>query len=512
MTNMKNHHQHIQQKLEERKANNALRELKTNTNLIDFCSNDYLGFASEKSIHQVENELAQFGATGSRLISGNHQITERIEGYLADFYNSEAALIFNSGYNANLGFFSCVPQREDTIIYDELIHASIRDGIRLSNAKSFSFKHNNLEELQNKITKAKGNIYVAVESVYSMDGDAAPLTEIAAICKKQNIALIVDEAHAVGVFGNGKGLCAELNIEKDVFARVVTFGKAYGCHGAAILGSNDLKDYLINFSRPLIYTTALPLQSVLTIKKAHDFLAENLGRVEKLQENITHFKKFTENCQLKTVNSRSGIQCIIIQGNDEVKKLASKIQNQGFDVRPILYPTVPKGQERLRICLHSFNTTQSIRELITHLNPPSREEASPLEGRQRGVINESNNYYNKNLKFLARENRKEMTKAEVKIWNDLLRKKQCFGYRFLRQRPILNYIVDFMCPELKLIIQIDGYSHHFEEVYENDLKRQQEIEALGYTFVRFTDDEVMNNFNNVIRYFESLPLSGDTEG
>jgi len=509
---MKNHHQHIQQKLEERKANNALRELKTNNNLIDFCSNDYLGFASEKSIHQVENELEQFGATGSRLISGNHNTTEQVENYLANFYKAESALIFNSGYNANLGFFSCVPQREDTIIYDELIHASIRDGIRLSNANSFSFKHNNLEELQNKIAKAKGNIYVAVESVYSMDGDFAPLTEIAAICKKQKAALIVDEAHAVGVFGDGKGLCAELNIEKDVFARIVTFGKAFGCHGAAILGSNDLRNYLINYSRPFIYTTALPLQSILTIKKAHEFLLDNIERIDVLKDLIAYFKESTFDFQLSTFNSKSAIQCIIIQGNDEVKKIAAKIQKQGFDVRPILSPTVPKGQERLRICLHSFNSKNQIVELITHLNPPSREETSPLEGRQRGVINETNNHYNKKLKPLARKNRKEMTRAEAKIWNDLLRKKQCFGYRFLRQRSILNYIVDFMCPELKLIVEIDGYSHHFEEVYENDLIRQQKIEALGYTFVRFTDDEVLNDFNNVIRYFESLPLRGDTEG
>ena len=365
---MQNHNEHIKQKLEERKVNNALRELKTNNNLTDFCSNDYLGFANEKAIHQAKKSLTQFGATGSRLISGNHQITEDVELFLASFYNSESTLIFNSGYNANLGFFSCVPQREDTIIYDELIHASIRDGIRLSNAKSFSFAHNNLEELQNKIAKAKGNIYVAVESVYSMDGDMAPLKELVKICKTHNVALVVDEAHAVGVFGNGKGLCAELAIENDVFSRVVTFGKAFGCHGAAILGSNDLRTYLINYSRPFIYTTALPLQSILTIKKAHEFLVENLDRVEKLQENITYFKKFTENCQLKTVNSRSGIQCIIIQGNDEVKKLAAKIQQKGFDVRPILSPTVPKGQERLRICLHSFNTTEQINNLIELLN------------------------------------------------------------------------------------------------------------------------------------------------
>lgn len=361
---MNNHNQHIQKKLEERKANNALRTLKTNKQLIDFCSNDYLGFAREKAIHQVEAELEQYGATGSRLISGNHAITEEVESFLANFYKAESALIFNSGYSANLGFFSCVPQRGDTIIYDELIHASIRDGIRLSNANSFSFKHNIIEELKNKIAKAEGNIYLVVESVYSMDGDVAPLNEIASICKEHNVALIVDEAHAVGIFGEGKGLVEELDLEVQVFARVITFGKAYGCHGAAVLGPNDLKNYLINFSRPLIYTTALPLQSVLSIKKAHEFLCENLDRIEKLNENIEYFKELTVNCKLSTDNSKSAIQCLIVEGNDEVKSLAEKIQKEGFDVRPILSPTVPKGQERLRICLHSFNSIEQISSLL----------------------------------------------------------------------------------------------------------------------------------------------------
>ena len=296
-------------------------------------------------------------------------------------------------------------------------------------------------------------------------------------------------------------------MENDVFARVATFGKALGSHGAVVLGNKLLRDYLINYSRAFIYTTALPLPSVLVMKKAHTFLEANLDRINKLKGLIKYFKESTLNFQLSTLNSDSAIQCIIVPGNNEVRQLADNIQNKGFDVRPILAPTVPKGQERLRICLHAFNTKEQIDGLVNIL-----KKTSPLEGRSRRVINESNNYYNKDLKPLARKNRQEMTKAEVKIWNDLLRKKQCFGYRFLRQRPILNYIVDFMCPELKLIVEIDGYSHHFEDVYVNDVKRQQEIEDLGYTFIRFTDDEIMNDFNNVLMYFEKLPLRRNIEG
>lgn len=361
---MKNHLKHIHQKLDKRKHENAFRSLKKNNGLTDFCSNDYLGFASEKEIHILDNELAQYGATGSRLISGNHQITEEVEDYLSNFYKAESALIFNSGYNANVGLFSALPQRNDTIIYDELIHASIRDGIRLSNAKSYSFSHNNLENLIQKLKSSSGNIYVTVESIYSMDGDMAPLKEIAEISKQYNAALIVDEAHAVGIYGKGAGLTAELSLIDDVFARVVTFGKAFGTHGAAVLGNKLLKDYLINFSRAFIYTTALPLHSVLTIKKAHEFLKNHPERIEKLNQNIEYFKSLIVNYQLSIINSESAIQCIIVSGNEKVKKLAEEIQEQGFNVRPILSPTVPAGQERLRICLHSFNSENEISLLI----------------------------------------------------------------------------------------------------------------------------------------------------
>ena len=255
--------------------------------------------------------------------------------------------------------------RGDTIIYDELIHASIRDGIRLSNANSFSFKHNDLVALEEKIKNAKGQIWIAVESVYSMDGDEAPLKELTQLCKNNDVALIVDEAHACGIFGEkGEGLIVEYGLENDVFARVVTFGKAFGAHGAVVLGSKLLRNYLINYSRAFIYTTALPLPSILIMKKAHTFLENNLDRINKLKELIKYFKESTFNFQLLTFNSNSAIQCVVVPGNDEVKTLAEKVQSRGFDVRPILSPTVPKGEERLRICLHSFNTKEQIAELI----------------------------------------------------------------------------------------------------------------------------------------------------
>ncbi|MDG1476081.1 MAG: 8-amino-7-oxononanoate synthase [Vicingaceae bacterium] len=361
---MNSHINHIKEKLEQRKSENALRELKVNENLVDFCSNDYLGFASEKEIH-FQEKLNLYGATGSRLISGNNKVTEGVEDFLATYYKAESALIFNSGYNANIGVFSSLPQRGDTIIYDELIHASIRDGIRLSNANSFSFKHNDINSLKEKIKNSKGQVWIAVESIYSMDGDEAPLEELVEIAKKYDAALIVDEAHACGVFGEkGEGLVVEHGLENDVFARIVTFGKAFGAHGAVVLGNKLLRDYLINYSRAFIYTTALPLPSVLAMKKAHNFLENNLERIDVLKNLISYFKEKIINNQYQIINSNSAIQCIIVPGNNEIRQLAEKIQNNGFDVRPILSPTVPKGQERLRICIHAFNTEEQIDGLL----------------------------------------------------------------------------------------------------------------------------------------------------
>ena len=228
-------------KLTSRKNNNTLRTLTTSHKGIDFSSNDYLGFSRHKTITKaVESALKKTvfvnGSTGSRLLSGNHAIHIEVENELATFFNTPAALLFNSGYDANLGLLSCVPQRGDIILYDELCHASIRDGIQLSNATSYSFKHNTLSDLEKKYRntkKASATTYIVVESIYSMDGDCAPLKDLSEFCTQHACYLIVDEAHATGVFGiQGKGRVDELCLEDFIFARVVTFEKALGCHGA----------------------------------------------------------------------------------------------------------------------------------------------------------------------------------------------------------------------------------------------------------------------------------------
>lgn len=370
-------------KLEKREQNNALRKLPVSNPLIDFASNDYLGFANSEEIfnktHQylLENNIKINGATGSRLISGNHNLYQVTEDFIANFHQSETALIFNSGYDANVGFFSSVPQRNDVILYDELCHASIRDGILMSNAKSYKFQHNDFENLEKLITTQletrnpkPETFYVVTESVFSMDGDSPNLEELVTLCEKYNCFLVIDEAHALGVFGNhGEGVIQSQGLQDKVFARIMTFGKGLGCHGAAILGSQELKNYLINFARSFIYTTGLSPHSVATILMAYQKLKTEKEAIENLRNNIQFFNQEKMQMGLKPlfVYSKSAIQCAIIPGNEKVKSIANQLQNNGFDVKPILSPTVPEGQERLRFCLHSFNSQKEISEVLQFL-------------------------------------------------------------------------------------------------------------------------------------------------
>ena len=376
---MKEFPKSLTNKLEQRTANNSLRKLSLPKNLIDFASNDYIGFAKSETIfnethsYLIENKIIQNGATGSRLLSGNHKIYEEAENYIAKFHQSESALIFNSGYDANVGFFGTVPQKGDLILYDELSHASIRDGIQLSNAKSYKFKHNDFEDLERLIQNPRSKtqdlttIYIVTESVFSMDGDCPNLEELATLSNKYNCNLVVDEAHALGVFGeNGQGLVQMLGLQEAVFARIVTFGKGLGCHGAAIIGSNELKNYLVNFARSFIYTTGLSPHSVATILVAYRHLETENKALEILRENIIHFNQEKNILGLKPmfVRSKSAIQSAIIPGNQNVKAIANQLQEKGFDVKAILSPTVPEGQERLRFCLHSFNSKKEISEVL----------------------------------------------------------------------------------------------------------------------------------------------------
>ncbi len=359
----------LQSDLSKRQEDNLLRKLPISSKeLTDFVSNDYMGIGrNQKVLEQVQNVYVStnqwIGSGGSRLLAGNSPYYKKLEAFLAEIHQSESALLFNAGYVANVGFFATIPQKGDTILYDSLIHACVKDGIRLSLANHYSFQHNNLEHLEKRIQKAEGNVFVAVESVYSMDGDEAPLKELVELCEKYNIYLVVDEAHTTGIYGKkGAGLVCALNLQDRVFARIHTFGKGIGAHGACIVGKQYLIDYLINFSRQFIYTTSLPMHSLTAIQVAYQTITDELQ--EKLQQKIKLFKKHYPNT---FVESKSPIQVVLCQGNQYVKDVSKQLQNRGFDIRPILSPTVKAGTERLRICLHVHNTDEEIIQLTKAL-------------------------------------------------------------------------------------------------------------------------------------------------
>ncbi len=352
----------LNKKIQERVNNHSLRELRLPSTNIDFCSNDYLGIAFHSKLNLLKPQSAH-GSTGSRLLSGNYPAIEQLETKIAQFHEADAALIFNSGYDANIGLLSSIPQKGDTIFYDQLSHASLRDGIRLSFAQSYSFKHNDLQDLQQKLALATGNIFIVTESVFSMDGDCCPLEELVQMAASTGAHLIIDEAHATGIIGKrGEGLVQYYGMQSKVFARIHTFGKALGCHGAVVLGSQKLRTYLINFARSLVYTTALPEHTIDAIHLSYD-LFPNMQTERKHLDDLIHlFQSHAKHLPILT--SQTPIQIIMVPGNEEARALAEKMQQQQMDIRAILYPTVPKGEERLRIVLHAFNTLAETEKLL----------------------------------------------------------------------------------------------------------------------------------------------------
>lgn len=372
-----------------KRAERMVKPAKQPADSIDFSSNDCFGFAREKELasaimqemdHQCSARLADgapmLGSTGCRLLTGNSSYHEEIECMLAAHHKGESAILFNSGFDLNLGFYGSVPQSGDVVIMDELMHASVKEGMKLSRGEGITFKHNDVEDLRRQLAQRhesmdvksrKPNIIIAVESVYSMDGHFAPLEEICTAAEEVGACVVVDEAHGTGVLGpEGRGLAAQLELEERIFCRVYTFGKALGVQGAVAIGPRVLKDYLMNNAKPIIFSASLSTWSLVSIDCAYKLLKDEWeGRQKHLQVLIRLFHERAANlppdCVLK---SSSPVQGIIVPGNAEVKTFSQSLLGCGLHVLPIYSPVVPQGTERLRIILHFHNTEKHVNTLM----------------------------------------------------------------------------------------------------------------------------------------------------
>ena len=341
--------------LEARKRTYTLRRLpEVMPRGIDFASNDYLGFAREPLPAELFEGPQFSGATGSRLLTGNREATEALEAQWAIDLQGEAALLFSSGYALNSGIFSALCQPEDILLVDEAAHASLKAGCRLSRAALYYFRHNDLFHLQTKLArlhlarKPHQAIVIVVESLYSMDGDVAPLREVVELAETYNAHVVVDEAHGLGTLGTGRGLSVDAGVASRCLARIYGFGKALGCQGAVVVGSSLLRDMVVNFCPSFLYTTALsPVLQTMIKYRLHQLQAEP-HRITQLQQNIAYAQ-----VQSPIVSFRPprGIS---------VHALVQEVQRKGFWVFPIVSPTVQRGTERIRICLHAMHTKTQI--------------------------------------------------------------------------------------------------------------------------------------------------------
>ncbi|KAJ1327007.1 8-amino-7-oxononanoate synthase [Microdochium nivale] len=432
--------------LADREARSQLRRLSTfPAGSVDFSSNSYLSLPLVPEIRHAYLELLRvvpectplFGSGGSRLLDGNSVLSEELERDIASFHGAQTGLLFNSGFDANAGLFACLPQPGDVVVYDELAHASMHDGMRASRAAHcLPFRHNCVYPKENMvksqvlhgaqnnnppqslsetlhrlvtgedktlsaaIRSGERNVFVAVEGVYSMDGDVAPLRDIVA-CIEQHLPrgnghLIVDEAHSTGLFGSqGRGLVCELGLEDKIFLRLHTFGKAMGAAGAIVLCSSVTRQYLINYARTLVYTTALPTSCLAGIKVTYTYLATPefdtlrqklhwlMGYTHSLlvaicarhtndgssinNKNTKHpaagQQQHQQPLPLLRVSTAAPRSPIIPLLTPRPRSLASFCQHRGLVVRAIVAPTVPTGSERVRICLHAANTRDQVNQL-----------------------------------------------------------------------------------------------------------------------------------------------------
>ncbi|BGP27002.1 hypothetical protein JCM10295v2_005964 [Rhodotorula toruloides] len=393
------------------------------SSLVDFSSNDYLSLSRSPTLRKkLLDELNKpsstlFGPPSSRLLDGNSTLHASLEHRLASFFRAPSALLFNSGFDANSGLWSCLPAPDDWIVFDELVHASIHDGMRASRVpkdRRRAFKHNDVQALERllreiveqdeSVRRGTKSVWVGVETLYSMDGDLVPLKEVTEVIERVLVAgnghLVVDEAHSTGLYGpKGRGLVCALELADRVTVRVHTFGKAMAASGAAILASPLIRNYLINYARPLIYSTTMTHLSALAVHKSLELLEE--GGSEEPANNVHSLASLLISRLYSALRSTSSIALpqellalastsstsphpltspIIPLLTPAPRPLSFFLRQQGFLVRPITYPTVPKGQERVRVCLHAGNRREEVEGLARAVEEWIKREEREMEG------------------------------------------------------------------------------------------------------------------------------------
>lgn len=340
---------------------------------IDFTSNDYLGLSSSKSILKAFKRGVRqhgFGSGSSVAISGYRKEQETLERKFAKFLNRDAAVFFNSGYLANLGIISALSIRQDSIISDKLSHASILDGILLSRAKHYRFRHNNIAHLENLLSNATEHRFIISESVFSMEGDISPVTSIASIAKKYKATLIIDDAHGFGILGkDGGGIGKYDNLfQDDVPCLVVPLGKAMGGYGAIVAGTHEIVQAIIQWARSYRYTTALPSAIITANLKALESLKKGNKRRKHLQTLIQFFIANAKKLKLPLLSEHpTPIKIFLVKTNKKAQHIQSYMLAHGFFVSCIRPPTVPEGKARIRISLNYYHSKKDIEKLLHHL-------------------------------------------------------------------------------------------------------------------------------------------------
>lgn len=390
---------------------------------VDFCSNDLLGLGSTGALRkEFEAELQrypnhQLGAGASRMLDGNYSYLETVEQEIADFHGAETGCIVGSGFEANGAIYHSIPRPGDAIVYDELVHASTHDGIKHSNAMiAKPFRHNDVMDMRKVLSdlvaehplirQGKRSILLAVESIYSMDGDFSPLKEMVDVVKEMfpmgNCQFIVDEAHSTGVIGpRGRGLVCELGLEKDIAIRLHTFGKAIGSTGAIILGSKTIKATLVNFGRSIIYTTAPSFIGVAAIRAGYNLLKSGQAQAaqDNIQDLVTHFFSLITESPIYEAAIEKNIISIPLAEDWESQPMQSHVVALWVKDRkstwlffhlvfanisafPVTFPTVPPGADRIRITFHGNNTVEDVERLVEGILEWTQEM---IEIEERGV-------------------------------------------------------------------------------------------------------------------------------